>query len=898
MPLTPGTRLGIYHITALIGEGGMGQVFCARDTRLNRNVAIKLLPEAFALDADRLARFAREAQTLASLNHPHIAAIYGLEESGGVSALVMEFVEGEDLSQRIARGAIPVDEALPIARQIAEALEAAHEQGIVHRDLKPANIKVRADGTVKVLDFGLAKAIEPASSLSANAMNSPTLSMHATMPGVILGTAAYMAPEQARGKIVDKRADIWAFGVVLYEMLTGSTPFAGDTVTDIIAAVVTREPDWTAMPAQAPPSVRQLLRRCIEKDPKRRLRDVGEARLVLDGSLQSSGASMAASAVAVSAPAFVPEKRPRMWIATAVGFAVLTILLAGILQRTSRSAASADSFELAIAPPAGAEFQIGTNSGNVILSPDGTTIAFVAATPKATALWVRSLAVDDARALSGTEGAFYPFWSPDGRRIGFFAAGKLRTVEITGGLPETIADAPFGRGGAWSENGTIIFTPKGGAAIVRVAATGGTVAPLTMLDTARGEDAHYWPVFLPGGSRFLYFARSTIPENGGIYMGRLDGSAAPIRVVAALSSGVLVTRPSTGALYLAWVRDGDLLAQPFDADAGALRGTATTLARGVRIEESQRLPFASASRKGTIAWATARAGENVFALYDRSGRRQRVLDIDPGMINQPALSPDGQRLLFTRAEKGSADIFLHDLKAGTTRRVTTSPEYDESPTWTADGRAMIHAGREKGQVVLFQTTLDAGADPSEVFRAASPNSTVLETPHGRFVLDVGGSTAGIVAVPLFGSRTPVTLATGLANVYISSQSNDGRWLGITASIGGVPTGAIVRLVTRGPTPTFGGTFPLVADGGWGPHIRADGREVIVGTPDGLLKSIALTPAGDGLTLGVPTTLFKLPSGNGEFTVSGDGKQLVVLETPFAAGQTLRVLTNWEKRLTR
>ncbi len=450
MALTPGSRLGVYEITAPIGEGGMGQVFRARDTKLDRQVAIKILPEAFAHDADRLARFTREAKTLASLNHPNIAAIYGLEESAGITALVMELVEGDTLADRLvrlkadtteggnakpvvsgfSRTGIPIDEALAIAKQIADALEAAHEQGIVHRDLKPANIKVRADGTVKVLDFGLAKAMDPAGTSSADAMNSPTLSVHGTMQGVILGTAAYMAPEQARGKTVDKRADIWAFGVVLYEMLTGRAAFAGDTITDIIAALVSREPDWTALPAATPETIRRLLARCLEKDPKRRLRDIGDVRFELEGNHAMPPATSATS-----------TPRPWLWMAAALVFAVTTIALAVTSWRGGGNASTADSFELAIAPPAGAEFHLGDNLGNVILSPDGTTIAFVAATSKATTLWLRSLATDDARPLPGTEGAFIPFWSPDGRRIGFFASGGL-----TLGAPTTLFKLPAGDG--------------------------------------------------------------------------------------------------------------------------------------------------------------------------------------------------------------------------------------------------------------------------------------------------------------------------------------------------------------------------------------------------------------------------------------------------------------------
>ena len=906
MNLSPGVRLGSYEITGPLGAGGMGEVYRARDTRLNRDVAIKVLPDLFALDPDRLARFTREAQTLAALNHPHIAQIYGIEDlppEGGSSregrgaALVMELVEGEDLSAIIARGPIPPAEALPLARQVAEALEAAHEQGIVHRDLKPANIKVRADGTAKVLDFGLAKAMDPAAASSANVANSPTLSAHATAMGIILGTAAYMSPEQARGKSVDKRADVWAFGAVLYEMLAGRQAFSGDTITDILAAVVTRDPDWTAIPGSTPPAIRQLLIRCLEKDPKRRLRDIGEARFALESHLPQSHTSATQSAPAAPADRATPSP-PWGWIAATAVLAGVALYLAAISFRATTPAPARDSFELAIAPPAGAEFHIGPNRGNVIISPDGSKIAFVAATPKASTLWVRSLAADDARLLSGTEGASNPFWSPDGKRLGFFASAKLRTVDIAGGLPEAIADAPAGRGGSWSEDGSILFTPAGGSTIHRIAATGGAATKLTTLDTARGEDAHYWPVVLPGGSRFLYFARSTSPENAGIYLARLDGSTPPIRVVPSLSSGVLATRPSTGAPYLLWVRDGDLLAQPFDIEAGTLTGEATTIANGVRVEESQRLMVATASRTGLVAWASARAAEQVFSLYSRDGRRVRTLDVPPGDISQPALSPDGRRLLYLRVEKGQGSIYLHDLMSGASQRLATPPGYSEAPSWTASGRAMIFMGSAEGSRVIYRMSLDSGAPPTVLARTSS-YAAGFETADGRFVIYTAANPAtglDVMALPLSGSSAPVPLAATSANEAVSSISAEGRWL-VIGSDSHALGGAVRRLMTTEGTPRLGGTFSLGPDAEIA-LIRRDGGEAFLVTGDGTLKAVTLTSAGEGLTVGAPKTLFTLPPGDGSFSPSADGKAFVVTETPFAKGQALRVLTDWEKRLSK
>jgi eukaryotic-like serine/threonine-protein kinase len=511
---------------------------------------------------------------------------------------------------------------------------------------------------------------------------------------------------------------------------------------------------------------------------------------------------------------------------------------------------------------------------------------------------VRSLAADDARPLSGTDGASYPFWSPDGKHIGFFANGKLRTVNLAGGLPEVIADAPNGRGGSWTDDGSILFTPSGGTTVLKIAATGGAVQPLTTLDPARNEDAHYWPVVVPGGSRFLYFARSSRPENSGIYLARLDGSAPAVRLVASLSSGLMATRPSTGAPYLLWARDGDLLAQPLDIEAGKLTGEATAIAKGVRVEESQRLAFAGASRTGIVAWASASAAEQIFALYNREGRRIRTLDIPPGRNAQPALSPDGRRLLYTRAEKGVGSIHLHDLASGANQRVATPPGYSEFPSWTPDGRAVIANTNVDGRRVVHRMTLDSGAPPTLLVKEGSVIGG-LETADGRFLIaTIIHAVTGfdVVAVPLTGSGTPVPLAATPASEILTSMSRDGRWL-VISDAGGAAL-EIRRLVTTDGALRLSGRFSLGSGGTSGAVIRGDAGEVFFGTADGSLKSIALKPAGEGLTLGPPKTLFTLPAGDGTFSVNAQGNEFVIAESPSARGQTLRVLTNWEKRLAK
>ena len=535
MLLAPGSRLGAYEVVGSLGAGGMGEVYRARDTRLNRDVALKVLPELFAADADRLARFTREAQTLAALNHPNIAHIHGLEEfpppgpgQAGVRALAMELVDGDDLSDIIRRGPLPLADALPIAAQIANALEAAHEHGIVHRDLKPANTKVRPDGTVKVLDFGLAKAASPALALSGGApLPSPTMTSPAmTAMGVVLGTAAYMAPEQARGKPVDRRADIWAFGVILMEMLTGRRLFDGETVSDVMVAVMTAPVDLASLPADVPSRVRELIARCLERDPRRRLRDIGEARVALESPATDITASSVGTIAGGQPLVSVPSRRWMLpWAIAGVSLALAATAGALWLRAASTPTAS-QRLLLEIGPPFGEELVIQSNAGAAVVSPDGSMVAFATHGAAGRRLYVRSLMTGEARALSGTEEAYYPFWSPDSRSLGFFGSSKLLTVSVAGGLPEAIADIQQGRGGTWTDKGQILFTPRGGGIIHRVSERGGPVEAITALDAGRGENAHYWPVALPGGGSFLYFVRSTRPENNGIYLRSLDGKTA------------------------------------------------------------------------------------------------------------------------------------------------------------------------------------------------------------------------------------------------------------------------------------------------------------------------------------------------------------------------------------
>ena len=552
-----GRQFGSYRIVSPLGAGGMGEVYRAHDSKLGRDVAVKTLPAEFARDPERLARFRREARTLASLNHPNIAAIYGLEKLEEVDFLVLELVEGETLADQLGRGPIPIEESLKLSLQIAEALEAAHEKGIIHRDLKPANIKVTPEGTVKVLDFGLAKALE-GEAAEADGSDSPILSLAATKAGVVLGTAAYMSPEQARGSVVDKRCDIWSFGVVLFEMLTGKQLFAGQTISDTLAAVLRADIDWSILPGDTPASIRTLLRRCLTKDRKQRLQAIGEARIAIEEYL----ADPAGASVLETAPVVV-LRRSRL-IAWSVAIVCLVGALAlGVLYFRQAPVEAPETRLEVNTPPT-------SDPDSFAISPDGRRLAFVASSEGQPRLWLRPLDQTTAQPLPGTEGATFPFWSPDSRSIGFFAEGKLKRIDIAGGLPQVLASAPFGEGGAWNRDGVIVFAPSSFSPLYRVPAAGGEPVAITRLDPPR-QVMHVFPQFLPDGRHFLFFAQGS-SEASGIYLGSLDGGE-PKRLTAADSAGGYL-EPD----WVVFIRQRALMARRLDVARGELTGDPVTVA--------------------------------------------------------------------------------------------------------------------------------------------------------------------------------------------------------------------------------------------------------------------------------------------------------------------------------
>ena len=636
MSLVPGTRLGPYEITGQIGAGGMGEVYRATDPNLGRQVAIKVLPDAIAHDPERVARFEREARTLATLNHPNIAIVHGFEKGDGLRALVMELVEGPTLADRIAQGPIRLDEALPIAKQIAEALEAAHEQGIIHRDLKPANVKVRPDGIVKVLDFGLAKAMEPTSAIPPNVSQSSTVTTPAmTQAGVILGTAAYMAPEQARGRAVDKRTDIWAFGCVLYEMLTGRPAFAGETKPDTLAGVLVHEADWRRLPASTPAVIRRLLGRCLEKDAKRRLRDIGDARIELEDAL----------APGMNEPPVVereadPRGRWRWAVTAAILVATTAVGLWAWMNHRSGGDTRPAVTRLTVTLPPDQELDIGSEEMPIAISPDGRRLAYVAYSAGRRQLFLRNLDAFEARLIAGTEGAQYPFFSPDGRAVAFFADGKLKRVSLEGGSPVTVCDAPvIGRGGAWSADGTIVFDP-GVSGLMQVPAAGGRPERLTSQDPQMDARNLEWPQFLPGDRALL----ATIGRNAESTLAVLSLDEGTWQQ---LGQGFQPQYVPSGHLlfHSPLVREGELHIVPFDLTRLTTAGTPTAVLDGVFRSQGGGGAYFAAAKNGTLVFVRGGHARRLVRV-DWNGRRVPLLDERRG-FRMPRVSPDGQQVAVT-----------------------------------------------------------------------------------------------------------------------------------------------------------------------------------------------------------------------------------------------------------
>jgi serine/threonine protein kinase/Tol biopolymer transport system component len=892
MELTPGTRLHAYEITAAIGAGGMGQVYRARDTRLGRDVAIKVLLADVAIDADRLIRFEREAQILASLNHPNIAAIYGVEDASGIPALVMELVDGPTLADRIVRGPIPIDEALPIARQIAEALEAAHEQGIIHRDLKPANIKVRPDGAVKVLDFGLAKALDPAAGQSVSATSSPTVTMHATRAGVILGTAAYMAPEQARGRAVDRRVDIWAFGVVLYEMLCGTRLFRGEAISDTLALVLTNDPDWTRLPPNTPEPIQRLLRRCLDKDPKRRLASASDARLEIDDALREPVAH-------APRPSRTDVRSIRLWRAIA---ALVTLIALALSAWVLRPSAVQPASRVDVALPEGT-----TPGDYVSVSPDGRKLIVTAGPPSG--LWVRDLASLEWRRLPGTEGGESPFWSPDGRYVAFVVGEQLRKVDTTGGPPETLCTVPGIRvaSGSWNRDGVIVFGSWGGGSggpLWRVSQDGGTATALTEVNISKGEWYHTWPTFLEDSTHFLYF-RSGPPETAGIYVGSLDTKPADQSQTRILANQL---PPIYANGYLFFMRATAMMAQPFDGRRLQLSGAPVAIADAIRTTWYGTEVF-SVSSGGALAYATAQAVEqSQLTWVDRQGKVISTVG-PPGSNGSVTLSPDGKRAAVRDAAYDvPGDLWTVDLSSGRRTRLTFRGNNYSPGVWSPDSTRVAYAGGNLGDTLYLKAS--SGTEEIELLKVAGTRHLVTSwSRDGRFLLYHTQNTPNtgydVWVLPLDGERKPVLLLGERFNEWAAQFSPDGRWI-VYASMEGGGADLFVRpfTVLESGKPVLGeGKWQVASRSGNWPLWRADqeilfsdGLPWVAGTP---VMAATVNASRRAFEIGIPQRLFP-SSGGGAWDVTADGKRFLITvpQVQRAAPASISVILNWPALLKK
>jgi serine/threonine-protein kinase len=836
--LSAGTRLGPYEIVNAIGAGGMGEVYRARDTALHREVAIKVLPDSVADDTDRLARFRREAEALAALNHPNIAQVYGLEGN----ALVMELVEGEDLSALIERASavgrgggaprdLDIDDALQVARQIAEALEAAHERGIVHRDLKPGNVKVRSDGTVKVLDFGLAKAMDPPGDSSRATSNSPTLTARATQAGLILGTAAYMAPEQARGKAVDTRADIWAFGVVLFELLSGRRMFAGEEVSDVLAAVLRQEIDWRALPSTTPPPVRHLLERCLDRDPKTRLRDIGEARVALARASASDSIQTAAPAATTGVPVVPSSRLP--WIVAAA----LAVGLAGVLLLWAPWQAEPVDPPVRLLAHIGADVLLEAESNVDVLavSPDGTELAFAAEQDGTTRIFVRRLEQLRATPLAGTEGATLPFFSPNGEWLAFFADGYLRKIPVTGGEIVTLTEAGNPRGGVWLEDETILFTPETVSAdvsrsrLMRIASVGGEPQPFVALGD--GAQTQRWPQALPGGKAVLYTEHSAggAFDGANLVVAPLDGGAARIVVEGGYHGRYVPTG------HVLFMREGSLLAVRFDPDRLETSGPTVTVLADVAATGGTGAAQFTVSASGMLLYMQGHSSgiENQIYWLDQAGNTSALTEARMAWAN-PRLSPDGLRLAFDVSEQGrSRDISVYDLARDTTTQLTFDPADDIAPEWTPDGRRITFASDRAASGIhnLYWVDADGSGNPVRLTDSPLDQRAGSWDPTGRYLAyaERSETTGWDVKILAMEGDEASGWTPGAATDFLSTRANemypsfspDGRWIAVASNETG-PFEIYVR-----PFPGPGGKWRLSTDGGQYPRWSRARPELLI-----------------------------------------------------------------------
>jgi Tol biopolymer transport system component len=900
MPLPSGTRRGPYEILAPIGAGGMGEVYRARDSRLGRDVAIKTLPAEFAGNPERLARFHREARLLASLNHPNIAAIYGLEEADGAKYLILELVEGESLAERLAAGPLPVEEAFGVCAQIAAGVSAAHDAGVIHRDLKPGNVMVRHDGSVKVLDFGLAKGAEKPAATS-DLSESPTVSA-GTQTGVILGTAAYMSPEQTRGRALDKRTDVWSFGCILFECLTGKQVFREETVSDILAAIIRSEPDWSALPAETPAKVRDLVKRCLQKDPRRRLHDIADARLEIEEALAGPAEKEPSVPLAPLAP---PAKRAALpWITLgllvgALGGAILSRAWMPVERREFPAA-----IRSAIALPEDTRLRIAYLRPSMAFSPDGRKLVFRALKGRVSQLYLRDLSRADAVPIPGTEGAFDPFFSPDGEWLGFFVGNELKKVALSGGMPTALSDAPpVSFGATWAPDGAIFFAPRPNGGLARLPAGAKAYKELTKLDSNRGERAHVWPQLLPDGENVLLVVR----------VGRdFDDIAVSNVAVHSLKTGqhrVLVEGSAWAQYvepgYLLFTKGTTVFAARCDSRKWELTGPPAPLIQDVLTATLDGAPYLAASNDGLLAWAGGGAvpvPPDTLVWVDRSGKEE-ALPLSDRRFTAPRLSPDGKRLAVSihPADRPGSSVAIYDFARGVLSTLTPEPGRHFAPVWSPDGRRLAFSAFETSEAVLAWKAADGSGETERLTPGGRPEFPSSFSPDGRVLLYTAGTSSSLENMDLWllslqEKRESRAWLAGSARELAAFFSPDGRAVAYVSN----ETGR--NEVYAQPYPGPGPKIKVSTDGGSEPAWAPGGREIFYRTSDSLMAA----PVETQPVLSVGTARALLPDhyyrwgredGSRNYDVSPDGSRFLFVKSQELKQEQepvtrLNLMTNW------
>jgi serine/threonine protein kinase len=872
MPLAAGSRFGPYEIVSMIGQGAMGEVYGARDVRLGRGVALKVLPAIFSTNPDRLQRFEQEARAASMLNHPNIVAVYDVGKQSDHSYIVSELLEGETLRSRLQRGAIPVRTAVGYTLQIARGLAAAHAKGIVHRDLKPDNLFITREGPVKILDFGLAKVTAPDFDSGSRA-DVPTI------PGTVIGSAPYMAPEQVRGQAVDHRADIFALGTILYEMLSGRRAFDAASAVETMSAVVKEEaPDLSASNPSIPVDLDRIVRHCLEKDPERRFQAAADVAFHLEGLSSWSGTTR--RPVVPASRRFTLRER---LFAAITGLAVLTVgVIAVAYFRQGRERVPVIRYN--IPPPEGTTLPAFPSF--MTLSPDGAHLAFVAVSADSIRqLWIRDLSALSPRALPGTTGADQPFWSPDSRFVAFFAEGKLRKIDISGGMPQTICDAPPARSGSWNDDGVIVFTPGAGAGLYTVPATGGVPAPLTTLDRSRAESDHLWPTFLPDGKRFVYLARSANPQNTALYLGSLDGRTHEL--LTAVDSNAVFSPPGT----LMYQREGTLIARPFDASRGRFTGPESSIAAQVGYNNANGRGAFAVSQTGVL---TYRAGPDEAATesvwFDRTGKRVGSLglsDVSPDAW----LSADGAALAFSRADRRTAtSIWLASTESSRLTRFTFGPGMDVLPVWSPDMKYVIFASNRGGAFDLYRK-VSTGSGEEEILLKSNVDKYPSDVSRDNRLLYYVPGAQGDFDLWMLSDGKEAPLLHTKFDERNGRFSPTGRWMAYVSNETGRYEVYVVPL-----TPGAGGKWQISATGGLQPRWRADERELFYLRGDGRVMAVPIRTE-QGFEHGEAQQLFQTrldPSvliNDRNYEATADGQRFLVT-TPLGTSVPITVVVNW------